>query len=611
MTRDDLQPVTELTDLDLHLGCFFGRLDGGQGPEVRLAAALASAWTGAGHVCLDLASVAARPLAFPYAGLTVAPDLEAWTAILRASPVVGLPGDWKPLILDGQNRLYLYRYWNDEQAVARFFRNKAGEDLPFERSAVAGLLRALFPPLPGKGISWSAAAVLAALRKPVAVVSGAPGTGKTTVVARILGVLFALAGDGPLRVRLAAPTGKAAVRLQESLLQHREGLPLSASVRQALPEEAATLHRLLGMGAGHPRFSREQPLPAEVVVVDEASMVDLPMMARLVRALPEKGRLILLGDRHQLASVEAGAVLGDLCPDAAMSAFSPSFAEDLRQTQENADLSCGDVQVPALADCLVELQENHRFPAESGIFRISRAIRDGDAASLLSLLESGGTGDAAWLERPPERDFSGAVGAVICEGFAPYLRALAEGRPPEDLLGLFDGFRILCAFRQGPRGVEHLNRLAEERLRRAGLIRAAGPWYPGRPVMVTQNDYRVRLFNGDVGMALPAKTAGGEVQVCFPAKAGQVRWVPFQRLPAHATAFASTVHKSQGSEYDDVLFVLPETDAPLLTRELLYTAVTRARRRVLLWGRPEVLEKAVARRIVRHSGLREGLWGTV
>ncbi|MDF1556132.1 MAG: exodeoxyribonuclease V subunit alpha, partial [Deferrisomatales bacterium] len=466
---------------------------------------------------------------------------------------------------------------------------------------LAASLGRLFP---GSGPDDQRLAALAAAAKPFCVISGGPGTGKTSTVVKVLALLVEQRLGDPPRIALAAPTGKAAARLMGSIRAARDALPCSAAVRGAIPAEVSTVHRLLGAIPGSPRFRHnpENPLPHDVVVVDEASMVALPLMARLVDALAPGARLVLVGDHRQLASVEAGAVLGDLCGSGRVRGFSPRFAALVARVT-GAPLP-GPVAEEGLPDAIVVLQQNYRFGPASGIGAVSRALWD-DPAAALQLLIAGAHPDVGWTDAPAPGALPGALAGAVLDGYGPVVGAAG----PAEALEAFGRFQLLCALRGGPYGVEGLNRLAEGVLAREGRIEPRGGWYRGRPVLVTRNDYGVGLFNGDVGIAWPDPARGGELGVFFPAPDGALRSVAPGRVPSHDTAYAMTVHKSQGSEFHRVLLVLPDRDSEVLTRELLYTGLTRARSEVRVWGRREVFARAAARRTVRPSGLGEKVWG--
>jgi exodeoxyribonuclease V alpha subunit len=341
------------------------------------------------------------------------------------------------------------------------------------------------------------------------------------------------------------------------------------------------------------------------VIVDEASMVDLALMSKLVQALPPKTRLILLGDKDQLASVEAGAVLGDICDSGNVHGFSRQFTKDLKKICR-CDIEESSVKVSekGLHDCIVQLQKSYRFGTDSGIGAVSRIVNEGDANGSINLLKDGIHDDLKWKTLPRPDSFENVIGKVIIEGFKDYLKT----EDPWEAFERFDRFRILCALRQGPYGVHALNMLSERILGNAGLLDPDNVWYPGRPVLIIRNDYNLRLYNGDVGIVLPDAEAGNDLRAFFPAADGMLRKLHPLRLPEHETVYAMTVHKSQGSEFDNALFILPDKDYPVLSRELLYTGITRARKGIEIWGSEDVFHTAVSRRIERTSGLRDALW---
>ncbi len=607
---DRARAVGAIRDVDYFLARHLLAIAPRPSPALALAVAAVSRANADGDVCLDLSPVAGgtvlsdAPEAAGWAGLA-APPLAEWTAALRDSGIVGAAGDVQPLILDGAGRVYLGKYFDFEQTIASGLLSRLAWRDDVDGARLASLLEGHFPgTAPDDGQKLAAA--LAVLRK-LTVIAGGPGTGKTHTVARILAILLELAEGGPLRIRLAAPTGKAAARLAESLQLARTQLaadPATAAVAERLPTEATTLHRLLGYGpAGGFRHHADNPLAVEVLVVDEASMIDVPLMARLLMAVPPGARVILLGDRDQLASVEAGSALGDICNHGAPTAWSSDLAGRLCALGLEPPCQPEGAGIGPMADSLAVLTASRRFRAGSGIGAFARATNAGDAAAAFAVLDT--VGDVRWRELPVEA-FAEAVSGEVRESLAEY-RHTAD---PTEAMRRFNGFRILCAVRDGPFGVGAVNAEVERLLGRLGLITPVDGHYAGRPVLVTQNDYAVQLFNGDVGLLLPDAEAGGALRAFFVQPGGHVRRVLPSRLPAHETCFAMTVHKAQGSEFDRVVVLLPDRDSPVLTRELVYTAVTRARQSVDLWSPREVLSRAIGRRVKRSSGLRDALWGT-
>jgi exodeoxyribonuclease V alpha subunit len=603
---DSLARSNTFSPLDLHFAKLMAGLSADGTEELFLAAALASHYQGEGHICFDLSSMAGKRIQEEDPDSPACPKLGKWLSSLKGEEVVGKPGEYRPLILDG-SRLYLYRYWDYEKKLidslkARITNDPAEVNLGLLKDG----LKRLFPETSPGETDWQKVAAFGSALKRFCVISGGPGTGKTFTVAKILALLLEQ-NTRPLRISLAAPTGKAAARMQEAIKNAREGLNWPEKVKTAIPAEASTIHRLLKTIPNSPyfRFDAQNPLPADVVVVDEASMVDLALLSKLVQAIPPASRLILLGDKDQLASVEAGAVLGDICDTGKDHGFSQNFSELYRKITgetigEVADRKSG----PGMRDSIIQLRKSYRFGPSSGIGEVSRAVNEGESTQTVQLLKSGSYGDIQWRELPRPESLPAALKEKITEGFAPYLKE----SDPSKVFDLFNRVRILCAVREGPYGVNTLNLLVEQILRNEGLIKREGRWYRGRPILVTKNDYNLRLFNGDVGITLPDSEARGELRVFFPGLEGIPRKFPPLRLPEHETVFAMTVHKSQGSEFDQVLFLMPDRSVQVLTRELVYTAITRAKAMVEVWGKEEIFQTAISRRINRTSGLRDGLW---
>jgi len=599
-----------LSVLDIHFASFIARLADKNVSGLSLAASLVSSYTRQGHVCLDLSSVEGKELLKGEDGIdpVVCPELNTWCKQLRETAVVGNPGEYKPLILDGRSRLYLFRYWEYQEKLADSIRRRihdTGVDIGI------GLLKKelirLFPFNEAETINWQRVAAFTALTKKFCVISGGPGTGKTSIVATILALLLKRAGAERLRIALIAPTGKAAAKLQEAIRSMKTKLPCPNSIKDEIPEEASTIHRMLGFIPDSPYFrhNAKNTLPVDVVVVDEASMVDLALMSKLIQALPLHARIILLGDKDQLASVEAGAVLGDICDTGTEHGFSQGFCKDCKEvtgytihTQQNG------MPESEIRDCIIQLEKNYRFGSDSGIGAVSYAVNTGDGDRAIQRMKSGVYGDITWKNLPHPNDLPQVIKGTIIQGYGDYLR----DRDSFEVFQVFERFRILCALREGPFGVAALNILAEQILREEKLINPDRRWYSGRPVLITRNDYTLRLFNGDMGIVLSDPSVNNELRVFFPAADGTVRkFHPF-RLPEHETVYAMTVHKSQGSEFDKVLLVLPDRESPVLTRELIYTSITRAKKSVEIWGNENVFCTAVSRYIERTSGLRDALW---
>ena len=632
-----------LRPLDVAFARFLAAQDPAAPAALPLLGALVSRQQADGHLCLDLAGweSLADEAGWPEAWRTLVSMAMADSASLAASEAIGLPDgthEGSPLVLDG-SRLYLRRYWNHEQRVA----GAIGQRLAQPPQAPAQLREQLARLFPGAGDGtpdWQRVACALAARSLFTVITGGPGTGKTTTVVRLLGLLQTLHRTGaarPLRIRLAAPTGKAAARLQSSISTQIAALDVDAQVRASIPSQVDTLHRLLGARPDSRRFrhDRANPLHLDVLVIDEASMIDLEMMSAVLEALPDDARLVLLGDKDQLSSVEAGAVLGDLCLRAEGGHYSEATIQWLRATSGDAVDAWASHDALALDQHVAMLRHSHRFGAGSGIGQLAQCVNAGDTAQARRLLGSS-HGDIAWIDATANATrladlvldggrahFAARGDGAEPQGYRHYLQWLREHRPhaqsgtaafeawARGVLSAFGSFQLLCALRQGPFGTEGLNRQIAGILQQAGLIDAAPEWYEGRPVLVTRNDYSLGLMNGDVGIALRVPDDHGRLQlrVAFevPGQPGEqatrIRFVLPSRLGERETVYAMTVHKSQGSEFEHAALVLPDEASAVLTRELLYTGVTRARRWFTLMGTAERVAATISQSTRRHSGL--------
>lgn len=637
---------------------------------LRHAAHQTSLATSNGHVCLMLSELAASP---PGGAQPRSPSPSGGglgrghhspqhlRQSLLSTRVVGTPDSPGacPLILDPDGRLYLHRYFDYEVRLVHRIMQAASTPPRSVAPAARELLNTLFPPPPDKEVDWQKIAAALALRNTLTIISGGPGTGKTTTVVNLLACL--ITQEPHSRIALAAPTGKAAARMTEAIRQRAGHLP--EDLREKLPTESFTIHRLLGANPGQGTFAHDadNPIPYDALIVDEASMLDLALATRLLEAVPASARIILLGDKDQLAAVEAGAVFAELSAD-------PTLTDECRR--DVADL-CGytpdrvappaPAQPSPLHDAAVWLTKNYRFPADSGIGRLARYINEGRAGEATALLrESRAPRPAATVQSPvvdvpgatrakgakkPNQDTASlslfpeiepssaaATGPVapapaddlsiqwldpeqgddvldaVVAGYVTYLETVRRDPGNVDaIFRAFNAFRVLCAVREGTSGSNWINEHLSRRARQLLSPLAPGqphdprsPWYVGRPVMVQRNDYVLKLYNGDIGIALPT---AGELAVVFPDAETGVRTVPIARMPPHETAFATTVHKAQGSEFASVLLVLPRQAGRPTTRELLYTGITRARSCVGMFANAEVLSCATESSSRRSSGL--------
>ncbi len=466
-----------------------------------------------------------------------------------------------PLVIE-QDRVYLHRYWHYENRLAQQltqmiqFKNSHKLNTSIDLNA---LLDTYF------GITtttdWQRAAAIMAVNQAFCMITGGPGTGKTTTVVKILALLQELS-DQPLLIALAAPTGKAAMRLQESIGFNKAALPCITSIKSAIPESVTTLHRLLGAKPPSPYFrhNAKQPLVYDLVVVDEASMVDLALMSKLLDALKPGARLILLGDKDQLASVESGAVLADL--------------------------------TMALPQQTLELQKSHRFDEDIKSFAL--AINQQQAQEAWQLLQAGNK-NITLLESD--------LIEYITKQQVPYLQLITKSAEFSDIYKAFNRFQALCATRLGKNSVSEITQAVEQSLFEKKLIHLSGLWYCGRPIMITQNNAALQLYNGDIGICLRDKEQGDQLRVFFQQADGSIKKYLPTRIPHCETVFVMTIHKSQGSEFEEVLIILPEIISPVLTKELLYTAITRAKKTIKLVANSSVFTSTVRQRVQRVTGL--------
>ncbi len=654
-----------LDSVDVHVVDQLGALVGERDPDVLLALALVVRAPRFGHICLDVTGLRVEELfserperqSDEVARLELPEDRKAWRARIEKSPLVGT-GDpeeaARPFVLS-RGLLYADRYLTYQKRLAGHLRERVRQQLePRDAELLRQGLGVLFAqPDAGVGVDRQKLGAAMALLRGFTVISGGPGTGKTYTVRSVLTLLWAdwsvehdpgQESPGP-RVALAAPTGKAAARMKESILEGLEefieraeaALPpgrTQAQLRDFLTSlQPSTIHRLLRWNPQNPtrfRHDAKNPLPHAVVVVDEASMVDFALMTKLVDAVSPDARLILLGDQHQLASVEAGTVLADLCGPTSMQRLfvSQAFSQELEMVAgiggvaEVAEVC----KASGPYDAIVQLDKSRRFKPESGIGQFAKAclMDDFDPEPAVDILTSTDRyRDVTLLEHGEKGTLLKETKRVIVSSYLPYLRRLLDGSREgeslaslhQDVLDRFDQFRVLCAHRQGRLGVAGMNpaiisllerELRQERIIEDGALHSRSEYWLGRPILVTTNDYVVRLFNGDVGIVVDDET--GERKVAFADPEG-VRYVAPSRLPEHQTVFAMTIHKSQGSEFDHAMVVLPEHDSPILTRELVYTGVTRAKRRMTMVGEASVLHDALNKTVRRASGLEAELWG--
>ncbi|MCS6180640.1 exodeoxyribonuclease V subunit alpha [Shewanella baltica] len=684
-----------LTPLDRHFALEMSLLhpSDSQHPLFILLCALLSQQLSSQHSCLVLAHIVPlNPMAEQNSHCKITLSLEKLTETLQTFDAVGQAGSNKPLIFDN-GRLYLQRYHQFETSVAASLIRLSGsvskhsENVSHQEQTQTAKLRSLLDQLFPANVSaphsltnsedtapidWQKVATATALGKKLSVITGGPGTGKTTTVTKLL---LLLQMESQQEIRLVAPTGKAAARLSESIKASKARLAKELSVHAdvvddarnrnsqefltalgRIPEEASTLHRLLGVIPNSPHFRHHQgnPLRLDLLIVDEASMVDLPMMYKLLSALPEHASLILLGDQDQLASVEAGAVLADICAGLKMPVAPNNLAQNniasnnpalwqMRYSKEQAErlsaltgfeLTPFISDAPKLGDSLCMLMHSHRFKGDAGIGLLASAVNRADLQGILQVWQQG-PAELSWLEHsmvvsqtqakvsePANNLGLNLLLEQACQQYGAYLSALNSdasnsvlGTRPStaDIIERFNQYRILCAMRSGDYGVEGINQFVTQALANAKLIKPLQEFYLGRPIIIQSNDYNLGLFNGDIGLILQDEDKPERLMAHFIKADGSLLKVLPARLPSHETCYAMTVHKSQGSEFSRVALVLPPSPSlaqwQLLTKELVYTAITRAKVHFTCLGTQHVFERASSQATQRASGLADRLWG--
>ncbi|EGM78577.1 exodeoxyribonuclease V, alpha subunit [Rheinheimera sp. A13L] len=578
-----------------------------------------------GHLCLPLKSMSQH-------------SEQEWQALMALYPdLFELNESRNQPFVYANNALYMRRYFSYQQQIALYLQQSSQRSQQLRQAINPALLKNLLDPLfpvsatKSAEPDWQRLSCAIAASSSFSVITGGPGTGKTTTVVKLLLVLQQLQqqqGAAPLTIQLAAPTGKAAVRLRSSIRTTLDKLPASAEMKSQVPTDVSTLHKLLGARAQSRQFKQNafEPLALDLLVVDEASMLDVELMAALLSALPAHARLILLGDKDQLASVEAGALMAELCQWAEQGHYFAETAAWLNQLSAAAiPAALISATGKALEQQIGMLRISHRFDPQSGIAKLAHAVNAGNSAEVAAICRA----DYADLQYLEATDFKQLKQFVLtgkakteqkeAAGFSFYLNTVQQSPSLEaedqvidlwaqQVLADFSAFQLLCAVRQGPLGVEQVNLSVEKMLHQAGLIQQSSQWYAGRPVMVTQNDYALGLMNGDVGICLLRPYQGKlMLAVAFASEDSSkaVRWVLPSRLQQVETAYAITVHKSQGSEFRHAVLVLPEHFSPVLSRELIYTGITRAAKLFsLICGKAELLAKAVELKVQRHGAVR-------
>ena len=602
--------------IDLHFAEFISRHT--RSCNTVLASALLSQAVQQGHICFSLSDLTEKERkSLVKSGIEV-PDTQKWIAELKAdTKVVGGAYDLsgagvRPLILDADD-LFFQKYFSYEENIRKniskltaplisnqeeetFIKNKLNDTRIFEESSGT--------------LNWQRVAAFLAIKNRFSVISGGPGTGKTTTLAKILCILYEL--DPHLKIALAAPTGKAAARMGEAVKEIKKKLideiPEMEETVQKIPEDSgSTLHRLLGTRLYSESFkhNRDNRLKHDLVIVDECSMISVPLMSKLLEALRDDARLILLGDKDQLASVEAGRCFGDICESSAVNAFSRNFVDDYKHITG--------IELPVIhnaARSTVQLEKSHRFPENSIVGRISKLINTGNELSAQAALDlakkglppenSEGNLSVTWHTTANQRSLINELTPIVKLFYKP----LIEAESPLKALEALETIRVLGCIKDGVFGVMNLNIQIEKILVREKMIQQDDVFYENRPIMILKNDYSLNLFNGNMGIF--RKDVNGNRRAWFPgAKKGELRSFAPSLLPEHETAYAITVHKAQGSEFDTVVLVLPVSDSQVLTRELMYTGITRTKRSVIILGTESIFLQAISRQVARKSGLKK------
>ncbi len=552
------------------------------------------------------------------------PPTSKWSEILIQAQSTYQPS----LLVYSHSRLYLHRYWKYEKNLAYQLHQRANSPLPikYDIASIEPLLEQLFPAASTETEpDGQKIAAILSLQKKLTVISGGPGTGKTTTVTKILAILVTLylQQNQIPTIRIVAPTGKAAHRLQQSLMEQKQQLlsqhQIEERILAIIPDTSSTIHRLLKIRSTHSNqfiHDAQNPLFIDILLVDEASMIDLALMSKLMDALPEHCQCIFLGDKEQLTSIEAGNILTDLCQflDYGYSSkliqqlqnlttYTPEQLKKGRSTPKKSSPH------PAIADCIALLFKSYRFTFSSGIGALAKAINNSDIATVKTLLQQQNNySDITFIQNDHPPSLLRAVSALALKHYQDYLYAIEQGKSVTTILLLFEKFRILSPLRKGLLGVENLNQHIEAQLQQQQLLKIThSPWYAGRPVMINGNHYNLQLFNGDIGITLPDKDNNNTLRVFFKAEDNTLRKILPIRMPSCETVYAMTIHKSQGSEFDNVAVVLSDLESDLLSKELLYTAITRAKKHLSLYTSENSLQTAIEHKIRRISGLHAQL----
>ncbi len=581
-----LKEAKLISDLEVEFARTLLRISPDLSPTVLVAAVICSFHQINGNVCIFLDRIHQDKRIADLLSLLPSHNnqIEALQNELQASSVVGSPGEFKPLILE-ENRLYIQRYWKYENELVAWIKERTTRESSKLTKEVIETVQEQFKANTSDKTDWQKVAVFLSVLKDFLIISGGPGTGKTFTVRKIIETIQGSCSI-PKRIALAAPTGKAAQRLSESF-QNDSNNEIGAQ----------TIHKLLGARMdGSFAFGKNRKLPYDVVIVDEASMLDIRLWIQLIRALSDQTKLIVLGDKDQLSSVEAGAVLGDIC-QGAESIFSKNLVETLSGC--GVEVGAKEIETESLNDCIVLLKKSYRFGAQSGLKLLSEAINTENPTLAFEILTSSEIGDVHWLE-PDINTIPTIIKRYCVDVFS---RNSKES--PGQQFEAYTNAQILCAIRKGDFGIERVNREAELTIKTKAGISRGREWFDGRFVLFTKNDSFLKVQNGETGIFFTGPNSEGKVMV----EGNENRQISVSRVKEYQPAYAITVHKSQGSEYENVVLILPNEHNPIITKELLYTAVTRARQNLLVVGSRGVVEQAILQRISRNSGLATKLWG--
>ncbi len=601
---NNLLANNQITEMNIRFAEFISRQSKNTDETFFLLMVLISNWTEKGHICLDLSLLSDENLynLFDIDKIKL-PPLKKIKDILNNSSCIGMPGETTPLILDN-NSLYFHRFFIKEKKLINKIMTRINNNLELPEKIekeILNILSNLFPK--SEEINWQAAAALTSVLKRFLVISGGPGTGKTTTVIKILILLIELNKKDllngpnsmkPLNIFLCAPTGKAAARLIESIETSKKELQYSNDILSMLPKEGYTIHRIIK------KLALKNSLLPDVIIIDEASMVDLSILSELLSSIPDLTRVIFLGDKDQLASVEAGAVLGDICAGVSKYKHSAAFSNTIsKYFKINTETKNNDP--PAIMDSIILLKKNYRFTGS--IYALSQAVNSGNHKFALNILRNSDT-QISWIDPEKNNQYRNILKEEFIEFFIQYISA----ENAEEAFHIFNSFRVLCALRKGPFGVVTINAWIEQILEEQGMINPYKRFYNNRPILIIQNDYNTGLFNGDIGLIRKDNKSGNNLYAFFKDADGNFRKISPYTLPEHETVFSMTVHKSQGSEFDKVILILPDKPGSIITRELIYTGITRTKSNIQIISKESVFKHGISNYIKRTSGIYKALW---